>query len=127
MAIYCLTSVTGAIQLAGLDWYCGKGHRDPNSPSLAVCFDNGRAQLMKYELDPGEICHVYPECYIRVFVLIYTGTLLKEFIFLVCTVPIKIDTGIMVSCIKWNIDGKLLAFAGTQTSSQVRWWHSDIK
>ena len=69
MAIYCLTSVTGAIQLAGLDWYCGKGHRDPNSPSLAVCFDNGRAQLMKYELDPGKICHVYPECYIRVFVL----------------------------------------------------------
>ena len=58
MSIYCLSSVTGAVQLAGLDWYCGKGHRDPSSPSLAVCFDNGRAQLMKYELDPGRI-HVF--------------------------------------------------------------------
>ena len=71
MAIYCLSSVTGAVQLAGLDWFCGKGHRDPNCPSLAVCFDNGRAQLMKYELDPGKIEHNYCIkclcCYIRVY------------------------------------------------------------
>ena len=62
---------------------------------------------------------MFPECYIRVN---YTFTYLLSYYFsCVRTVPIKIDTGIMVSCIKWNIDGKLLAFAGTQTSPQVRW------
>lgn len=40
--------------------------------------------------------------------------------FLCAVAPIKIDAGIMVSCIKWNIDGKLLAFAGTHISAQVR-------
>lgn len=78
MAIYCLSSVTGAVQLAGLDWYCGKGHRDPNSPSLAVCFDNGRAQLMKYELDPS----MFGVCCIRVVVLNCYVVLRYSFTFL---------------------------------------------
>lgn len=63
MAIHCLSSVTGAVQLAGLEWYIGKGYGDPDCPSLAVCFDNGRAQLMRHELDHGEgvsyICFIY--------------------------------------------------------------------
>jgi len=54
MAIHCLSSVTGAVQLAGLEWYIGKGYGNPNYPSLAVCFDNGRAQLMRHELDSGK-------------------------------------------------------------------------
>jgi len=54
MAIHCLSSVTGAVQLAGLEWYIGKGYGNPNCPNLAVCFDNGRAQLMRHELDSGK-------------------------------------------------------------------------
>ena len=67
------------------------------------------------------------ECYIRVFKVPTKEVDIACFIiFLACTAPIKIDTGIMVSCIKWNIDGKLLAFAGTQTSSQVRQQNDEI-
>jgi len=61
MAIHCLSSVTGAVQLAGLEWYIGKGYGNPNCPSLAVCFDNGRAQLMRHELDSGKGATHYSE------------------------------------------------------------------
>lgn len=50
--IYCLVGCTGAVRLAGVEWYSGiNGYSAPNCPSLIIVYDNGRAQLMKNELD----------------------------------------------------------------------------
>ena len=52
--MFCLTNVTGAIKIAGLEWYNGLyGHVEANCPTLALCFDNGRCQIMKNEVDEG--------------------------------------------------------------------------
>lgn len=50
--LYCLVNVTGAVSLAALDWYNGRlGYAEPDCPCLAVCFDNGRCQIMRNEAD----------------------------------------------------------------------------
>jgi WD repeat-containing protein 35 len=55
LAIYCLLNVTGLVKLTALEWYNGaNGYLEPNCPCLAVAYDNGRAQLMKHELDDSE-------------------------------------------------------------------------
>ena len=55
LAVHCLASVTGLVKLIALEWYSGvHGYMEPNCPTLAVVFDNGRAQLMRHELDDGE-------------------------------------------------------------------------
>nr|KAG5696704.1 hypothetical protein BaRGS_012073 [Batillaria attramentaria] len=56
LQVYCLTNVTGAIHIAGLEWYNGlNGYVEPNCPSLALCFDNGRCQIMRSEIDENPI------------------------------------------------------------------------
>ena len=56
LAIYCLLNVTGLVKLTALEWYNGlNGYVEPNCPCLAVVFDNGRAQLMRHELDDSEL------------------------------------------------------------------------
>ncbi|XP_056151968.1 WD repeat-containing protein 35 [Lampris incognitus] len=52
MNISCLCNETGAISIAGIHWYAGTGgYVEPDCPCLAICFDNGRCQLMRYEND----------------------------------------------------------------------------
>ena len=52
MNIQCLRGASGAVQLASVEWYSGvNGYAAPHCPSLVVAFDNGRAQLMRNELD----------------------------------------------------------------------------
>jgi WD repeat-containing protein 35 len=56
MNIQCLRGASGAVQLASVKWYSGvNGYAAPNCPSLVVAFDNGRAQLMRNELDESPI------------------------------------------------------------------------
>ncbi|KAK3766441.1 hypothetical protein RRG08_056115 [Elysia crispata] len=56
LKVFCLTNVTGAIKIAGLEWYNGLyGHVEANCPTLALCFDNGRCQIMKNEVDEDPI------------------------------------------------------------------------
>ncbi|XP_076457078.1 WD repeat-containing protein 35-like isoform X2 [Babylonia areolata] len=56
MQVFCLTNVTGAIRIAGLEWYNGLyGYVEPNCPSLALCFDNGRCQIMRSETDENPV------------------------------------------------------------------------
>ncbi|XP_033640666.1 WD repeat-containing protein 35-like isoform X1 [Asterias rubens] len=56
LTTYCLTNVTGAVKIAGIDWYNGSfGYVEPNCPTLAICFDNGRAQIMKHENDENPV------------------------------------------------------------------------
>ncbi|XP_065063167.1 WD repeat-containing protein 35-like [Rhopilema esculentum] len=53
---YCLSNVTGAVRVSGLEWYDGSyGYTEPNCPCLAVCFDNGRSQIMRHEMDESPV------------------------------------------------------------------------
>ena len=55
LAVHCLLGVTGLVKLAALEWYNGReGYVRPNCPCLVVAFDNGRAQIMRHELDDSE-------------------------------------------------------------------------
>ena len=54
LSVVCLANVTGAIRLSALEWYHGaSGSVDTSCPCLAVCFENGRVQIMKHEMDAG--------------------------------------------------------------------------
>ena len=60
LSIVCLANVTGAIRLSALEWYNGASScMDASCPCLAVCFENGRVQVMKHELDTGACVCVY--------------------------------------------------------------------
>lgn len=40
-----------------MEWYDGvEGYAEPNCPVLALCLDNGRMQLMRYESDDNAVC-----------------------------------------------------------------------
>lgn len=39
-------------QVVGLDWYSGQNL--PENPALAICYKNGRIQLMKNHNDDGK-------------------------------------------------------------------------
>ena len=55
MTIICLSNATGAISIAGIHWYSGTGgYVEPDCPCLAICFDNGRCQIMRYENDESK-------------------------------------------------------------------------
>lgn len=55
MTISCLTNATGAVSIAGIHWYAGTGgYVEPECPCLAICFDNGRCQIMRYENDESK-------------------------------------------------------------------------
>lgn len=55
MTISCLTSSAGAVSIAGVHWYAGTGgYIEPDCPCLAICFDNGRCQVMRYENDESK-------------------------------------------------------------------------
>ncbi|XP_056342288.1 WD repeat-containing protein 35 isoform X2 [Oenanthe melanoleuca] len=52
MKLSCLVNLTGAFNIAGIQWYHGtQGYVEPNCPCLAVCYDNGRCQIMRDEND----------------------------------------------------------------------------
>ncbi|XP_066559744.1 WD repeat-containing protein 35 isoform X2 [Amia ocellicauda] len=56
MIMNCLVNVTGAISIAGIHWYPGtEGYVEPDCPCLAICFDNGRCQIMRYENDENPV------------------------------------------------------------------------
>ncbi|XP_035465888.1 WD repeat-containing protein 35 isoform X2 [Scophthalmus maximus] len=57
MTISCLTNVPGAVRIAGIHWYAGTGgYVEPDCPCLAICFDNGRCQIMRFENDENPVC-----------------------------------------------------------------------
>nr|XP_033792878.1 WD repeat-containing protein 35 isoform X3 [Geotrypetes seraphini] len=56
MTLNCLVNVTGAFSIAGMHWYPGsEGYIEPDCPCLAICFDNGRCQIMKHENDDNPV------------------------------------------------------------------------
>ncbi|XP_010838823.1 PREDICTED: WD repeat-containing protein 35 isoform X2 [Bison bison bison] len=56
MKMNCLVNVTGAVSIAGIHWYHGtEGYVEPDCPCLAICFDNGRCQIMRHENDQNPV------------------------------------------------------------------------
>ncbi|XP_064159333.1 WD repeat-containing protein 35 isoform X1 [Anguilla rostrata] len=56
MAVSCLVNVTGVVSISGIHWYPGtEGYVEPDCPCLAICFDNGRCQIMRYENDENPV------------------------------------------------------------------------
>ena len=53
LKIACLDSITqGEVKLAAIDWYDGRnGYLSADMPTLAVCYVNGRCQIMRNETD----------------------------------------------------------------------------
>ena len=48
--------------MVGLTWYNGRnGYVDPDCPTLAICYDNGRMQIMRNESDDSKYCAVRVE------------------------------------------------------------------
>lgn len=48
--IQCLDSL--GVKIAAIDWYDGQnGFISPDSPALAICYTNGRCQIMTNETD----------------------------------------------------------------------------
>ena len=55
MTVGFLNNGNGAISIAGIHWYAGaEGYVEPDCPCLAICFDNGRCQIMRYESDESK-------------------------------------------------------------------------
>src|SRR5690606_38794387 len=51
MDVLCIEKGTQT-KVIGIDWYAGgEGYSDLNAPTLAICFENGRCQLMTSEID----------------------------------------------------------------------------
>ncbi|RKO87327.1 WD40-repeat-containing domain protein, partial [Blyttiomyces helicus] len=51
VTIYCIDS-GATVKIAALDWYNGhNGYLEPRVPCLAICFENGKIQLMRDEKD----------------------------------------------------------------------------
>uniref|UniRef100_A0AAR2KEL8 Anaphase-promoting complex subunit 4 WD40 domain-containing protein n=1 Tax=Pygocentrus nattereri TaxID=42514 RepID=A0AAR2KEL8_PYGNA len=56
MTLHCLMNVTGPLSIAGIHWYAGaEGYIEPDCPCLAICYDNGRCQVMRYESDDNPV------------------------------------------------------------------------
>ena len=54
VTVLCQSNVVGTYKVAALEWYSGAhGYFEVSCPTLAVCFDNGRCQFMRTELDEG--------------------------------------------------------------------------
>jgi len=52
--ILCQSGVETPYKVVAVEWYNGAhGYVEDNCPRLAICFDNGRCQLMRTELDDG--------------------------------------------------------------------------
>ncbi|KAG2494620.1 hypothetical protein HYH03_007139 [Edaphochlamys debaryana] len=55
--LYCNEGYAGQSKIIGVEWYDGvEGYAEPNCPVLAICLDNGRMQLMRYESDDNAVC-----------------------------------------------------------------------
>lgn len=47
--------------VVGLTWYNGRnGYVEPDCPTLAICYDNGRMQIMRNESDDSKLTETLP-------------------------------------------------------------------
>ncbi len=54
--IYCQGNAAGTNRISSVQWYNGNcGYLEANCPCLAICFDNGRCQIMRTEMDDNPV------------------------------------------------------------------------
>jgi len=55
LSVICLNDLDSHnVKIVGLEWYKGEhGYVEVDCPCLAVCFNNGRCQIMRHEADEG--------------------------------------------------------------------------
>ena len=60
LPVMCLADLnTQTSKIVGLEWYKGEhGYIEPDCPCLAICFSNGRCQIMRHEADEGRWCQI---------------------------------------------------------------------
>ncbi|RZC42807.1 WD repeat-containing protein 35, partial [Asbolus verrucosus] len=59
--IFCNEVMLELIPVVGLDWYNGQnGHMHALCPNLAICYENGRAQIMRNESDTSKYIDIEP-------------------------------------------------------------------
>ena len=114
--------MTGLVKLTALEWYSGaNGYMEPNCPSLAVVYDNGRAQLMRHELDDSESAlsfslspHTHTHTHTHACTKCTHNNFKNVHVF-ICSAPILLDTSMSaVTTVQWNPTGSIIAFGGTQ-------------
>lgn len=109
MSVSCLTNTTGAVSIAGIHWYAGTGgYVEPDCPCLAICFDNGRCQIMRYENDESEKITTA----IFFFFFFFGGIVPTDGLFPSFADPVCIDSLMNVVSVQWNHCGSVLAVAG---------------
>lgn len=118
MTISCLASAAGAVSIAGIHWYAGSGgYIEPDCPCLAICFDNGRCQIMRYENDESKgtktlRCELHSPHHAE------RQTSVDEL--LRCSPdPVCVDTQMNVVSIQWNHCGSVLSVAGSLRASNL--------
>lgn len=79
--------------------------QSPNRPSLAICYEVGKFQIMRNENDDGK--HI-----LFGFSFILLTLILIENVRILFVVPIIIDTKLQATDCQWNHDGSVLAVCG---------------
>jgi hypothetical protein len=76
--IQCLSSVTQLSKVVTLHWYNGKhGHVHREASTLAICYDNGRMQIMRDESDDSKCLSSSNNHFVIVLVIVLVlGSLL---------------------------------------------------
>lgn len=104
--IQCVSLSTAKhLSVVGLTWYSGT--LAASRPVLAICYENGWAQIMRNENDDGELDSIE----------LNRSNGLIVFAF---SVPIIINAQVHAVDCKWNHDGTILAICGIRLSSSER-------
>lgn len=102
--IQCVNLGPRSMSVVGLSWFNGPSL---NRPSLAICYENGKFQIMRNENDDCESIEIRANIW----------NLLLTIFFLV---PIIVDTQIQAVDCSWNHDGTVLAVCGSKTFTDER-------
>ena len=93
-------------QVVSLQWYDGKhGLPQPESPTLVICYDNGRLQMMVNESDESQYG-------VKLAHLWISDDHNPHFL----TDPVLVDTAMSAVGCQWNHDGSILAVAGMMST-----------
>ena len=90
-------------RVVNLQWYNGRyGYVYREAPTLVICYDNGRMQIMRDESDDSKLD----------FTPYFVRNTFKTNVF---SDPVLVDTGMSTVGCQWSHDGSILAVAGTMS------------
>ena len=114
--IQCLTNTSQMTQVVSLQWYDGKhGLPQPESPTLVICYDNGRLQMMVNESDESEYYHSF-DILSWVYFDVSDSLIHTHYHYDFQSDPVLVDTAMNAVGCQWNHDGSILAVAGMMST-----------